>query len=312
MAKRKSSVNKNLKKIKKSNPGLYLFIVILLLIVGLGITYFVGGFDSFLPENIKSSTIFKRNANSSNNDGTNNGNTGENGNTSGNDNTGGNGNNEEHNHSEDGVVENVIYPDFQIHFMTLGNDKAGDSVYIKAGDTDVLVDAGSSSGSYTTTSAYINKYCKDNKLEYAIATHGDQDHIEAFPKFFQNYEVDTVIDFTSETSTQFETYYADKDKTKVKRNYFCGTTKTTNTYLNYLKAREQYAAHHYTAGDCFKNQNGAKSSYQLSEYVTMTILYNYYYFDNNNDGKIDTTDENNVSVCTLFTYTKNNILKISY
>lgn len=31
-------------------------------------------------------------------------------------------------------AEGVIYDDFQIHFMMLGNDKAGDSIYIKAGD----------------------------------------------------------------------------------------------------------------------------------------------------------------------------------
>jgi hypothetical protein len=36
----------------------------------------------------------------------------------------------------------------------------------------------------------------------------------------------------------------------------------------------------------------------------MTILYNYYYYDNDRNNKIDTDDENNVSVCTLFTYTK--------
>ena len=96
-----------------------------------------------------------------------------------------------------GIVEDVCYDEFQIHFMMLGNDAAGDCTYIKAGDTDILIDAGSTKESYITTSAYINKYCKDKKLEYVVATHGDADHIYAFPKFFQNYEVDTVIDFTS-------------------------------------------------------------------------------------------------------------------
>ena len=105
-----------------------------------------------------------------------------------------------------GIVEGVCYDEFQIHFMMLGNDAAGDCTYIKAGDTDILIDAGSTVGSYTTTSAYINKYCQDKKLEYVVATHGDADHIYAFPKFFQNYEVDTVIDFTSETYTQFQEF----------------------------------------------------------------------------------------------------------
>ena len=199
------------------------------------------------------------------------------------------------------ITENVLYDDFQIHFMMLGNDAAGDSVYIKAGDTDILVDAGSESNSYATTSKYINQYCKDGKFEYVIATHGDADHIAAFPKFFQNYTVDTCIDFSCETSEQFQSF---KSSGASSRSYFAGTTKTTATYGNYLKARDQYVKHHYTAGDCYNNKNGASSQYKLSENVVMTILYNYYYWDNNNDGKADSTDENNFSVCTLFSYIK--------
>ena len=40
-----------------------------------------------------------------------------------------------HNHTSPSINKNegVVYDDFQIHFMTLGNDKAGDSIYIKAG-----------------------------------------------------------------------------------------------------------------------------------------------------------------------------------
>lgn len=33
--------------------------------------------------------------------------------------------------------------DLQIHFMELGNNYTGDSIYIKAGETDILIDAGS-------------------------------------------------------------------------------------------------------------------------------------------------------------------------
>ena len=36
---------------------------------------------------------------------------------------------------------------FSIHFIELGNGKNGDSIYIKAGDTDILIDAGSAKGS---------------------------------------------------------------------------------------------------------------------------------------------------------------------
>ena len=91
--------------------------------------------------------------------------------------------------------------ELQIHFMELGNKYTGDSIYIKAGDTDILIDAGSRTDSTDTTSAYINQYCTDGVLEYVIATHADQDHIAGFagsknsPSMFERYEIGTIIDF---------------------------------------------------------------------------------------------------------------------
>lgn len=170
-------------------------------------------------------------------------------------------------------AEGVIYDDFQIHFMMLGNDKAGDSIYIKAGDTDILIDAGSRKGSSQTTLPYMNQYVKDNKLEYVIMTHGDQDHIEAFPNILNTYSADTII-------------------------YNQYTTKTTNAYKNTLVAfnkQKNNGANIYYASDCWNNTNGASREYKLSTNVTMSILYNEYYFKTQ-------SDENNYSVCTLFTY----------
>lgn len=175
----------------------------------------------------------------------------------------------------DGITlsEGIVYDDFQIHFMTLGNDKAGDSVYIKAGDTDILIDAGSRSGSSKTTIPYMQKYVKDNKLEYVIATHGDQDHVEAFPSILKTFSADTII--------------LNKQ-----------TTKTSSAYANMIDAFDEQVskgAKQYYADQCIDQKNGAKSIYQLSDKVTMEILWNYYYWNSS-------TDENNYSVCTLFTY----------
>lgn len=178
--------------------------------------------------------------------------------------------------SSEEIIKNdgVIYDDFQIHFMMLGNDKAGDSIYIKAGDNDILIDAGSEVSSSETIEAYVDKYCLDKKLEYVIATHGDSDHIAAFPKIFDYYSVDTVIDFTY-------------------------TTKTTSTYNKYLMAREK-ASKHYTTKECWNNENGAQRKYVLGtgsngEEISFELLYNYYYF-------VPATDENNNSVVTMFNY----------
>ena len=188
--------------------------------------------------------------------------------------------NEEHYHphtGDDGYVEDIVYDDFQIHFMMLGNDKAGDSVYIKAGDTDILIDAGSRSASSTTTVPYMQNYVKDNKLEYVIATHGDQDHIEAFPKILETFDAGIII-----------------------RNQY--SNKTTAGYNKMLQAFQSQVdnkgAKSYFASQCFDEEAGAKRVYQLSDNVTMEIIYNYYYWNKSGD-------ENNYSVCTMFTYNCN-------
>ena len=73
-----------------------------------------------------------------------------------------------------------ISGELQIHFLELGNYYTGDCVYIKAGDTDVLIDAGSKYSSVPTISAYLNQYVTDNKLEYVIVTHAHEDHYAGF------------------------------------------------------------------------------------------------------------------------------------
>jgi competence protein ComEC len=179
--------------------------------------------------------------------------------------------------SNDGsTVEGVIYDDFQIHFMTLGNSNNGDCIYVKAGDNDILIDAGSNTSSYSTTKAYINQYCKDSKFEYVIATHGDSDHVACFPKFANDYTFETII--TNKNSS-----------------------KTTTTYKNMesaFKTQVSNGASWVYAGDCFNNINGAQSSYKLSDTVSMNIIYNKYYWTT-------TSNENDYSVCLLFEYNDN-------
>lgn len=169
-----------------------------------------------------------------------------------------------------------------IHFMQLGNKTSGDCTLIKTGDTEVLIDAGSTSGSADTIVPYIQKYCTDGVLEYVIATHGDQDHIASFvgdAGIFASFDCGVIIDFTQ-------------------------TTKTTQVYKNYVSARDAEVAagaKHYTALECWKNENGAQRNYTLGEGVTMNILYQKYY-------ETKTSTENNYSVCTLFTQGEKNYL----
>ena len=164
--------------------------------------------------------------------------------------------------------------ELQIHFLELGSKYTGDCIYIKIGDTDILVDGGCREASADTIERYVDALCTDNTLEYVIVTHADQDHIAAFAgngtyaSLFERFVCEKIIDFPK-------------------------TGKTTDVYNRYVSSRNkevEVGAVHYTALECYNNINGAQQSYELSEGVTLNFLYNYYY-------EHSTSDENNYSVC---------------
>jgi len=179
-----------------------------------------------------------------------------------------------HEHDEDGHPSFIQYGDLSIHFLELGNKYTGDCIYINYGDIDIIIDAGSKQASAATITAYIDNYISDGKIEYLIATHAHEDHIAGFYStknvtgIFEYYEIGMVIDFPR-------------------------TNSNTATYNNYMNARNKAAANgtiHYTALQCFNNEDGAQRIYDLDENIQLEILYNYYY--ENRAG-----NENNYSVC---------------
>ena len=179
----------------------------------------------------------------------------------------------------------IITDELQIHFLELGNKAPGDCTLIKTGNTEILIDAGATESSASTIVPYIQNYCTDGILEYVIATHGDADHISAFvgttkyDGIFESFVCQTIIDFPQ-------------------------TTKSTQTYQKYVALREaevEAGAIHYTALECWKNENGAKRSYALAEDISMNILYQKYYEEK-------TTNENDYSVCMLLSQGNNHYL----
>lgn len=170
----------------------------------------------------------------------------------------------------------IVSGQLEIHFLELGNKYSGDAVYIRAGETDVLIDAGSRQNSADDVETYIKQYVKDETLEYVIATHGHQDHIAGFvgtkdiKGVFEQFKCQTIIDFPR-------------------------TDSTSNILQNYYEKRENEVASgakHYTALECYNNQNGASRTYNLSEGIELEILYNYYYENKS-------SEENNYSVCVI-------------
>lgn len=171
----------------------------------------------------------------------------------------------------------VIQSDtLSIHFMELGNKYTGDSIYIKAGDTDILIDAGSRGNSADDITNYLNQYVEDDTLEYVIATHAHQDHIAGFvgtsqiKGIFDEFICEVIIDFPL-------------------------TNATSKVYQNYVEKRDlevQNGATHYTALECYNNLNGASRKFELSDGIELEILYNYYYENK-------TSNENDYSVCLM-------------
>ena len=114
----------------------------------------------------------------------------------------------------------VIDGELSFHFLQLGNDHSGDCIYVKAGDNDILIDAGSKTNSVTTIRNYLNTYCTDNILEYVIATHGHSDHISGFAgttsentSIFDYYECKVIIDFpkTENVNDTYDRYVNKRD-----------------------------------------------------------------------------------------------------
>ena len=163
--------------------------------------------------------------------------------------------------------------DISFHFMELGNAYAGDSIYIKAGDTDILIDAGSRASSTDTTSAYIDGYCTDGVLEYVIVTHADGDHIlgmignksgGSYNGILYSYDIETLITF---------------DRTNKELLTEAGNPTDYSDYLDAVEYARSQGTAVYTGLECWNNENGAQRTYYLDEEqtISLNILYNYYY-----------------------------------
>ncbi len=172
-----------------------------------------------------------------------------------------------------------------IHFLELGTQSTGDSTYIKAGDVDILIDAGAVYSSAATIERYVDQYCEDGKLEYVIATHAHEDHIAGFvgtsdiPGVLEYYDVGTIIDFPRKKTT-------------------------SNVSKNYVNLRDNLVANegtkHYTALEWWNGVDGMPRTLEIANGITMTVLYQKYYETS--------SDENNYSVCVMFSENDNHYL----
>ncbi len=184
-----------------------------------------------------------------------------------------------------GGSADIVSDDLSIHFLYFDNAVSGDCTLIKVGDTEVLIDAGSTRGSASVIVPYIRTYCTDGILEYVIATHAHEDHIAGFvgergtDGVFSKFECKTIIDYTGQKTT----------------------SQISADYKTWRNREVQRGAKHYTALECWNNEDGAQRSYELGEGITLQILYQKYYEES-------TSNENNYSVCVLLSQEDNHFL----
>ena len=179
--------------------------------------------------------------------------------------------------------------DISIHFLELGNKYAGDCVYIKTEDCDILIDCGSRESSVPTVQKYLEHYVTDGTIEYTIVTHAHQDHYAGFAgntkykSIFEYFDFEVVIDFAGTTNGRTEQPLYQR-------------------YQSSLAQEVEAGATHYTALQCVNETDGASTTYNIGAGYTMKILDSYYY------ANPDTSNENNNSVCCLFSNGTKNYL----
>lgn len=79
--------------------------------------------------------------------------------------------------------------DTQVHFIDVGQ---GDSIYIKHGSYDILIDAGDNNKGQDVVN-YL-KPLVDGNLELVIGTHPDADHIGGLDVVLQNFKTNYIMD----------------------------------------------------------------------------------------------------------------------
>lgn len=180
------------------------------------------------------------------------------------------------NHETEEKTDVLVSGDLEIHFLELGNKYTGDCTYIRNGDVDVLIDAGSRRSSISTICEYLDARMTDDVIEYVIVTHAHEDHYagfatgEATDSLFDIYEVEVIIDFSQITKGKED-----------------GTM-----YKNYVRERDAEiaaGATHYTAAECRESGNYI---FDLGDGIELEILDSLYYYER-------TSSENDHSVCTM-------------
>lgn len=161
----------------------------------------------------------------------------------------------------------------------------GDSIYIKSGDFDMLIDAGQYEDGVNVNSM-LKAYCTDSKLDVLIATHGHADHLGGFEggalDSIEN--IGLIIDFG----------YID--------NGCRGYQNERKKYLN-------LGADYFSAYDCVNGLNNSSSTFIFSDDLKLDVINtNQYAKTNKALTNAQYQAENDFSVVVKLTFKNNTYL----
>lgn len=267
---KKKAVN-TAKKVAKKNPTLAIvFLVILLLIGGaFAALYFTGTLDKWLhPEKAAPTQTTEPSGSIG---------TGENG--------GANGNvTPSQGSSSTQPIE--VNGDVQIYSIEM-RDKYGDSIFIKYGDYDILIDAGDDGDGEFVRDFVDSHISSDKNLDLLIVTHCHSDHMGGLTKMSSKDNEPKALDNVSTISNIID----------------FGHIRSTNPmYKTYKALRESYIAKgtkYYSAYEAVKHVDGLESIINFND-LSVEIIDTFNYASNTTD--LLDVKYNEYSVATLITY----------
>ena len=141
----------------------------------------------------------------------------------------------------------TTYETLYVNYIDVGQ---GDSIFIKVGDCDILIDAGTASYG-STVSSYLKKQGVDD-VELMINTHPDADHCGGLTQVLKDYVVEEV--------------WISKD-----------TSKTTAAYKNFTSAIKS---------EGLTAKQPSKGTVYTYEYLTLTVIYSELVSGDSNNSSI--------------------------
>lgn len=163
----------------------------------------------------------------------------------------------------------------KINFIEM-HKQYGDSIYIQAGDFDMLIDAGDSSdGGYVND--FLRRNVSDGRIEMIVATHAHSDHIGGM--------------MTALATFPNITYAVDY-----------GYSKTDYSLVTQVRNRFKQADNYHPITDCIDNKNGARSTIYITNDFYISFLDTGYYEEPNVDFAGQEYNANMTSVAMMITF----------